>query len=286
MNSRRIIIELAWFLLKWTAAGLTSAVIFYILLSNVVSTDVEKVLSRENRAYAQWYDSLSMRQRVLADVVESLQERDDDLYGSLFHAEAPVADPLSLIVVKRESVDSLEARITAVEKAFARIFHALATKDTLPPMMSPLEKVPYVLMGASVGTKYNPFYKISTRHEGLDISASRGEPVYAVEAGVVTSVIHSPKGLGNRVLINHGNGYFTRYCQLDAISVRKGQKVRRGQKIAEVGASGTSFAPHLHYEIIRDTIAVDPINYLFASLTPDEYVQAAYNSSRTQQSLD
>ena len=66
----------------------------------------------------------------------------------------------------------------------------------------------------------------------------------------------------------------------------KGQKVKRGQVIGQVGMSGNSFAPHLHYEVLKDTLRMDPLNYLFASVTPDDYMGMLFMSVNTGQSMD
>ena len=113
-----------------------------------------------------------------------------------------------------------------------------------------------------------------------------GEPVYAAADGVVSNVIRSRKGLGNVVEIDHGNGYMTRYAHLADIEVRKGRKLTRGTRIGYVGVSGNSFAPHLHYEVIRDTVVLDPVNHMFASVTPEEYVNMLVMSVTTGQSMD
>jgi murein DD-endopeptidase MepM/ murein hydrolase activator NlpD len=123
-------------------------------------------------------------------------------------------------------------------------------------------------------------------HGGLDLIASDGEPVYAAADGVVKSVVKSRKGLGNVVEIEHGGGYVTRYAHLADIEVSKGRKVRRGTRVGYVGMSGNSFAPHLHYEVVRDTVVLDPIHNFFASVTPDEYVNMLIMSASTGQSMD
>jgi hypothetical protein len=114
----------------------------------------------------------------------------------------------------------------------------------------------------------------------------QGEPVYAAAAGTVSEVTHSGKGLGNVVTIDHGGGCTTRYAHLADILVSKGQKVSRGRKIASVGISGNSFAPHLHYEVLQDGVPQDPVNYFFASLSPGDYADVVYMSVSTEQSLD
>lgn len=137
-----------------------------------------------------------------------------------------------------------------------------------------------------MGEKINPFYKVKIMHNGLDLIAPAGDPVYATADGYVSDVTMSRKGLGNVVTINHGNGYVTRYAHLADIEVRKGRKVKTGTRIGYVGVSGNSFAPHLHYEVIRDTVVVDPVSHFFASVTPDEYVNMLIMSASTGQSMD
>jgi murein DD-endopeptidase MepM/ murein hydrolase activator NlpD len=92
--------------------------------------------------------------------------------------------------------------------------------------------------------------------------------------------------LGNVVTIDHGNGIKTRYAHLADIEVRKGRAVKKGTRIGYVGVSGNSFAPHLHYEVLRHTVVLDPVNHLFASVGPEEYVNILIMSSMTGQSMD
>ena len=140
--------------------------------------------------------------------------------------------------------------------------------------------------GASVGEKINPFYKVETAHNGVDLIAPQGDPVLAVADGTVTDVITSRKGLGNVVEITHPGGYVTRYAHLADIAVTKGQKVSRGRRLASVGISGNSFAPHLHFELLKDGEYLDPVDCFFAEVTPDDYAGMKLMASRTGQSLD
>ena len=144
----------------------------------------------------------------------------------------------------------------------------------------------YVQAGASVGVKHNPVYKLPLQHDGLDIVAPQGSSVYAAAGGVVSHITRTRQGLGNVVEINHGNGYVTRYCLLGDISVSGGQKVRRGQKLGTVGVTKTVAAPHLHLEVLYNGEVRDPVNYLFASLSPEEYARMMYVSASTSQSMD
>ena len=200
-----------------------------------------------------------------------------------------IAGLLKDIVIRysKERLDTLSRISERVEANFQRIMERISDKSVvLPPMTNPLENFSYARTGASVGDKINPFYKVTAFHGGLDLISQQGEPVAAAADGVVNRVTHSSKGLGNVVEIDHGNGYLTRYAHLENTRVLKGQKVTRGQRIGQVGMSGNSFAPHLHYEIQKDTLLMDPLNYLFASVSPDEYMRMLFMSVNTGQSMD
>lgn len=253
--------------------------------------------------YAKEYPELARKEQLISDVVEGLQVRDDRIYEEIFHTSAPSMDPLSSISyldgldsipdkdIVRYSADKLEAMNAAasrVEENFRRVMAVVSDSIgfVMPPMTNPLENFSFAQTGASVGDKINPFYKVSIRHNGLDLIAPSGEPVYASADGVVSNVTRSRKGLGNVVEIDHGNGYKTRYAHLADVEVRKGRRLKKGTRIGYVGVSGNSFAPHLHYEVLRDTIVLDPVNHFFASVTPEEYVNMMIMSVSTGQSMD
>ena len=123
-------------------------------------------------------------------------------------------------------------------------------------------------------------------HDGIDFLVPTGTTVKATADGTVTSVQKSGKGAGNCVTIRHAGGYETRYLHLSQVKVSAGQSVRKGKAIGTSGMSGNAFAPHLHYEVILDGKAMDPVNYLFASVSPEEYSNMLYMSVNTRQSMD
>ena len=183
--------------------------------------------------------------------------------------------------------ESLRMMAASVEENFKDIYRIMVQRrDSLAPLTLPLEGMSYVQTGASVGLKHNPLYKVEVQHDGIDLVAPQGSSVFASADGVVRQVIRSNKGLGNIVEIDHRNGYVTRYALLGDISVPQGRTVKRGQKIGTAGISSTTFAPHLHYEVLRDGNVLDPVHFLFASVGPDEYAKMLYMSVSTRQSLD
>ncbi len=111
--------------------------------------------------------------------------------------------------------------------------------------------------------RIHPFYKSLSQHNGVDFTVPEGSRIFATADGTVTEATRRSSTSGLTVTIDHGNGYQTRYGHLSEISVKKGQKVNRGDIIALSGNSGLSLAPHLHYEVIRDGKPVDPIDYFF-----------------------
>ena len=288
--------------LRYLAATVTTAIGFYVLFSLLFSTEEERKLQQENVLYATYYQELREKERLVTDVVEGLEVRNDALYRRIFETEAPsvdavtaadmisVSDSLSesfFLSYSASKSESLRMMAENVEENFREIYRLMAQRrDSLPPLTLPLEQMSYVQTGASVGNKHNPLYKVEIRHEGLDLIAPQGSAVKAAADGVVRSVIRSNKGLGNIVEIDHKNGYITRYALLGDISVPQGRNVKRGQKIGTVGISSTTFAPHLQYEFLQGGKVLDPVNFLFASVDPDEYAKMLYMSVSTRQSMD
>ena len=288
--------------LRYLAAPVTTAIGFYVLFSLLFSTEEEKRLQQENELYETYYQELREKERLVSDVVEGLEVRDDALYRRIFETEAPsvdavtAADVISVSDSLSESLflsysafksESLRMMANNVEENFREIYRLMTRrKDSLPPLTLPLEGMSYVQTGASVGLKHNPLYKVDIRHEGLDLVAPQGSVVKAAADGQVRKVIRSHKGLGNIVEIDHKNGYVTRYASLGDINVSQGRTVKRGQKIGTVGISSTSFAPHLHYEVLKGETILDPVHFLFASVGPDEYAKMLYMSVSTRQSMD
>lgn len=289
-------------ILVFFVASISLAIVYYVLFALVFSTEEERRLKIENKLYEQEFPQLAQKEMLLADVVEGLRLKDDRIYEEIFNTSAPDMEQFSsleflmgldsipdtdIVITSAGRLDVLESSATRVEDNFKRVMEVIQDKDfVMPPMTNPMKEFTFAQTGASVGDKINPFYKVPMKHNGLDLIAPAGDPVYAVADGVVKEVIKSRKGLGNVVVIDHGNGYVTRYAHLADVEARKGRKVRRGTRLGYVGVSGNSFAPHLHYEVLRDTLVLDPVNHFFASVTPEEYMNMLIMSVTTGQSMD
>jgi murein DD-endopeptidase MepM/ murein hydrolase activator NlpD len=111
------------------------------------------------------------------------------------------------------------------------------------------------------GHRADPFTGRNAFHRGLDFAGPAGAEVVAVASGVVT---YSKErfGYGKCVEINHGNGYVTRYAHNQRLLVALGETVQKGQAIAQIGSTGRSTGPHLHFEVLKQGRAVDPMSFV------------------------
>lgn len=137
------------------------------------------------------------------------------------------------------------------------------------PVMRPIDGE--ILSG--FGMRVHPVYRVRRMHEGLDFRARVGTPVYAPGDGTIQFAANRLGGYGLTIDLDHGYGYVTRYAHLSGFAdgIRAGVKVKRGDLIGYTGRTGRVSGPHLHYEILHNGRAVNPMNYLFVDLTPQEY---------------
>lgn len=123
-----------------------------------------------------------------------------------------------------------------------------------------------VLVGSSgspFGWRIDPFTAKSALHTGLDFQAETGTPIMAAAGGLVVTQEYNP-GYGNMIEVDHGNNLLSRYAHASKVFVKKGDLIKRGQKIAEVGTTGRSTGPHLHFEVLVQGVPQDPQKFLNA----------------------
>ncbi|MDZ7822401.1 MAG: M23 family metallopeptidase [Candidatus Marinimicrobia bacterium] len=130
------------------------------------------------------------------------------------------------------------------------------------PAITPLDADSYYI-SSNYGYRTDPFTNQRKYHAGVDLAASRGTPVHNTGKGRVTYAAYSRGGYGNVVKIDHGYGFVSIYAHLNKINVRKGQTLKRGAVIGEVGSTGRSTGAHLHYEIQKEGKPVNPFKYMW-----------------------
>ena len=154
------------------------------------------------------------------------------------------------------------------------------------PAIQPVSKQDLTRMASGFGWRLDPFTKARKRHKGMDFTSPKGTPVYATGNGKVIRADAGSSGFGKHIRIDHGFGYVTLYGHLSKYNVKKGQKVKRGDLIGYVGSTGRSQAPHLHYEVRYNKEQVNPINFYYGDLSPEEFQEMLKMASQEGQSLD
>jgi murein DD-endopeptidase MepM/ murein hydrolase activator NlpD len=169
-------------------------------------------------------------------------------------------DEKGLVRQMRTDIERLKSEATSQEESLSELEKLLQTKrEVLVHTPSLWPAMGWVTSG--FGFRTNPFTGLTQMHEGVDISNRVGTPVIAPADGIVSGT-GNDWAHGKIVIISHGFGMITRYSHLNKILVGVGQKVRRGDKIAEVGTTGKTTGPHLHYEVRLNGIPVNPLRYI------------------------
>jgi murein DD-endopeptidase MepM/ murein hydrolase activator NlpD len=165
-----------------------------------------------------------------------------------------------LAVLMHQSLDNLDTEIAVQSQEKEQLFTFLEERKSMfasTPSIWPTKG----LITSEFAYRISPFTNEKEFHEGLDISARTGTVIIAPADGVVTE-IGKTYGFGNLMTVSHGYGLKTMYGHLSSALVKKGQAVKRGDKIALVGSSGRTTGPHLHYEVLLNGVPVNPRNYL------------------------
>lgn len=234
----------------------------------------DRVLERQERAVRASIDAMArkvgeMQARLLQ--LESLDERVRGLAGLPAMKWEPhpgqgglLLDDRPLSMQEFEGVlDHLGRQLDVRHDRMLTIESRLVDQQVrtrLVPSWLPVTGHP---VGSAYGTRIDPISGHAARHTGLDFPAPKGTAITAAAGGmVVTQEFH--KEYGNMIEISHGNGLITRYAHASKVFVKKGDLVRQGQKIAEVGASGRVTGPHLHFEVLKDGVWQNPGDFLFA----------------------
>jgi murein DD-endopeptidase MepM/ murein hydrolase activator NlpD len=295
-------------ILGFLATAIVFSVIIVAIAYAYLDSPKEKQLKREISQLTLQYEIMQQRFDEINQVLYDLQQRDDNIYRVIFEAE-PIPssvreagfggvdkykalesmDNANLVVATMKKLDKLSKQMYIQSKSFDEIVELARDKSNMLasiPAIQPVSNKDLTRMASGFGYRIHPIYKTTKFHEGIDFTAPTGTDIYATGNGTVKLIEYNSRGYGNHVIISHGFGYETLYGHMSKIMVRQGQKVKRGDVIGVVGNTGTSTAPHLHYEVIRGGIKINPINFFYNDLTPEEYEKMIEISSRSNQSFD
>lgn len=290
------------------AFGLVFGAVVIVLAYNFMSSPREKVLKNELEQYKLQYKIMNDRMDKIQKVLADVQDRDDNIYRVIFEAE-PVPSEVrkagfggadryeqlerlansDIVVNTAKRLDEITSQLVVQSKSYDEVFKLAKEKEKLIasiPAIQPVDFHDLRRIGSLFGYRTDPFYKVTKFHEGIDFTAAVGTPIYATGDGVVSEAEYNSGGYGNKIIINHGYSYETVYAHLSKIKVKKGQRVKRGEVIGMMGNTGKSTAPHLHYEVHKAGVPMNPIYFFFNDITPAEYQAMIELSSKPSQTLD
>ena len=204
----------------------------------------------------------------------STNERNVGVGGSNRYAWLNPHKYSDLLKETYSNIDQIERKLVMQSTSFDQLIEMAWNKEELMaalPAIQPVSMKDLTRFGSSFGTRFHPILKVIRPHEGIDLTAPRGTPIYATGDGAVLQAGYRPGGFGKKILIDHGYGYRTLYGHCNEVLVQPGQQVRRGEVIGRVGSTGLSKSPHLHYEVHLHGRPVDPVNYYASDLSASEY---------------
>jgi murein DD-endopeptidase MepM/ murein hydrolase activator NlpD len=293
-------------ILSWIASSLILGLVIIVLYSLLFDTPRERELRQENRELSEDYKFLEEKYSRIDTVLEELQSIDQDIYRTIFETE-PVDKPerdnsarddffrlvkqdnRTIVYSTRGLLDEILSAVEFHESEYLYLKRNASQKAEILksiPAIQPIYNPDLSRLASGYGNRMHPIYKIERFHEGIDFAAPTGTEIYATADGRVKVLDRTRRGKGHTLIIDHENGYETIYSHLDDFKVRRGQNVSRGDLIGTVGNTGLSTAPHLHYEVRLNGEAVNPVNYFFLELTPEEYNRMIILSINSGQSFD
>ena len=285
------------------------AVLILMIFSYYFDSPKELLLRKENKELKIYYELLDQEVSRLTAMMNDLQERDDNLYRVIFESE-PVPSSIrnagyggadrfkeikekglnqeKMIISAMEKVEQLKRQLYVQSVSYDELSETALNKEEYwasIPAIQPIHNEELNRLASGYGMRLHPILKVRKMHTGIDFSATKGTPIYATGDGVVKEVKTEFGGYGKFIVIDHGFGFTSRYAHMNDFTVRVGQKVKRGDQIGTVGSTGSSTAPHVHYEVMKDGKFLNPVNYFFKDLEPSEFDKILELASRENQSL-
>lgn len=269
-------------------AGLLMFFAYLYIYTNVLGFKLPKtmLLERENKELMASYSILNQRLDEIGESLSDIQERDNVVYRSIFGMDQippEVRDAgfggveryehlrefknSQTIISAAMRLDILLKKASIQSKSFDEVDLMAKRAGEMVncvPSINPVDMNSGARITSSFGYRFHPIYHRPSLHSGIDIAGRKGTPVVATGDGVVEMATSAYFGYGNCIVIDHGFGYKTKYAHLKKMDVVKGQKVKKGEQIGELGNSGHTTGAHLHYEVVYMGRYVNPWNYLAA----------------------
>ncbi|MFC2080330.1 M23 family metallopeptidase [Bacteroidota bacterium] len=294
-----------WRVIAYIFAGLFTAFILNILFIALFDSPKERMVRNENEELTRQYQLLQDRKAMVDTVFKEINQTDENIFRLIFEtepSESNVGEYRTSSYAQLESINegqivlATAARLDSLlsksrNEAFDYDILRIKSEDKAEmlqyvPAIQPIENKDLTRTASGFGYRMHPIYKIIKFHEGIDYTAPVGTPVFATGSGNIELVRRTRRGSGNTIIINHGYGLKSVYAHLNDIIVRQARSVKRGDVIGTVGNTGLSSGPHLHYEVLLNEKPVNPVNFYFLELRPEEYDKMITLSKNSGQSFD
>lgn len=280
-------------------------IISFLIVYNGESTEALKNQLADYEIQVKLLEKKSLDMQTKLDDLSSM---DDHVYREIFGAD-PISNDIrkagtggsdkyisldqlrdgKKIKKLHQRLDNMENQSKIQQKSYEKLIVMAKNKSKMLasiPAIQPVSNKNLRRIASGFGYRIDPIYRTRKMHKGLDFSAPIGTKIYATGDGVIKKVKRARWGYGTHVVIDHGYGYTTLYGHMSRASVKQGQRVKRGQQIGLVGSTGKSTGPHLHYEVAKNGVQVNPIGYFYNDLTTEQYEEIIKLSSNPNQSFD
>ena len=300
--------DILWNSLGFLAVSAILGLVMLLVYTVNFESPEEAHLRKENAELKFHFDLLDKDLVSLQQMLESIQDRDDNIYRVMLGAE-PIPNSIrragfggsdryhelnglsqeELIRTNYEELDILRKQMYIQTKSYDDVVGLAKRKEEMlasMPAIQPVSNKELKWLTSGFGWRIDPQLRTRRMHPGVDYSMPIGTKVYATGDGVVSRVETKFSGYGKQIVIDHGFGYKTRYAHLSGFKIRKGQRIKRGELIGYSGSTGKSTGPHLHYEVIVNGSVVNPVHYMYKDLTADDYEEILRLAAKEGMSQD
>lgn len=282
--------------------------VFQFLFAAIFPSSAEKKLERENAFLQEQVDAMNEEVTLLTAVLQDIEKRDNEIYRVVFNADRFPDEMRELgtggtdefdhlkgfdvsdkVISNAKKIKELQKRIYAQSISFDEVIQLAREKEKMLaciPAIQPIANEDLTRMSSGYGWRIDPIYKTQKMHWGIDFTAETGTNVYATGSGTVKMIEEKLWGYGTSVVIDHGFGYCTRYAHLSGYTVKPGDKITRGQLIGYVGSTGKSTSPHLHYEVEKNGVKINPIHFFHSDVDSEDYERLMEMSTNANQTFD
>ncbi len=296
----------------FACAAAFTALVMTMVTHRYFPSPAEKLLQAENEQLQSQMKLLGNEIDKQESVLANLRDRDAFAHRMIF-GQKPIDDAVweggkgghdkyedlraytnsgDLMAGLREKVDLIRHQMDLQSRSLDTVIQLAEEKEEMlasipsikPVRSDKLSKGMNLLSG--FGYRIHPIFKTRKMHEGIDFTAPHGTPIQATGAGKVIQAGNKGDGYGNAVMIDHGFGYRSFYAHMSSIKVKVGDKVKRGEALGKIGSTGQSTGAHLHYEMMKDGVKVDPIQYCHDGLSTKEYLELVQAAQNANQSFD